>query len=773
VQELSPYTIERVGPAPPPDYRRRLVLADEHKLRGYWLVVLKHLRLIGGLFLAITALAAVWVVTATRQYTAKATVLIEPKLPEVLDIHQLLSENSGGEERDYYRTQYDILASRSLAAEVIKALGPSFTQTLAAPPPGFLGQGYAWVRGHLPAGAHPEDSEILGVRSDLIDAYLSHLSIRPEIGTRLVVVSFTCTSPGLAAKVTDAHVDAYIRRGVELHMQQSKAAREFLEQKVSELRDRVESSEAALNAYRRDRGIVAFSLQDKGATLMQQLKELSTDLTKATTDRITLEAHQQLIRHGEYEALPEVISDPLIQNLKETVGQLAAQYASLSNRYNPGYHPLDDLRAKYLESQARLNREIRGVAEGVEANYRGAIAAESKIQAEIDRVKTDAGKLNDASLKDAILSRDYETNQTLYKDVLKRMDELGMSADLPTSNVSVVDYAETPRHPSSPRPLLTLALAGTSALILGLGLAFLLDSLDDRLRTPEEVEQFLQLPSLGVIPDLAKVWATGYGQPYGYGGGNGRTVRPAQNRAAAKDILISNSSPGTEVYRTVRSAVMFSRAGGAPRTILIASASPGEGKTLTSVNLAMAFSYVGPAILIDADMRRPRCHRVLGIVNRIGLSEVLVGQSTIKAAISATEHPRLSLLTAGSRSPNPGELLASPQMGEVLEQLKSDYTYIFIDSPPLMAVGDSLALATIADGVILVAGAHVSRSLVMMACNRLHDVGAKILGVVQNRVDPSDPFSSRSYRGYAQYYGNDENPLDEPDESDTVSTPGR
>ena len=579
----------------------------------------------------------------------------------------------------------------------------------------------------------------------MIQAYKGHLSIDPIKGTRLAKVSITSPDRLLSARVANAHVQTYIRLGMELHAQTGKTVEDFLQQKLADLKDRVESSEAALNKYRRDRGIVTLESADAKnpdrSPLVQRMSEINTDLTQAQNRRMILETEHQLIAQGTYDSLPEVIANPVIQNLKEETTQLYTEYASMSNRYNLGYHPLDDLKAKLDGVRQRLAAETAQVARSVEAQYNEALASEAKLAGELNDVKQQMLALNDASLQEAVLEREVEANRKLYASVVQRMDEIDVGAQTPNSNISIVDYALPPRAPSGPGPLQLLLFACAGGAVTGLALAFFLESLDDTLSAGDDVTRYLGLPNLGVVPDFHKL------NRHGYGYGPSRYMPPRkrleqlgadENNGASKELIVAGRTFSTtaEVYRSIRTAIMFSRAGGAPKSILVTSSTANEGKTLTTINIATAFAHTGNrTIVVDTDLRRSRVHEIFGIEPEQGVTEVLVRQYRLEEAIHSTKVPGLFVLCAGSLAPYPSELLASPEMRSMIQRLARTYDYVVLDSAPIMPVSDSVGLATMVDAVLIVAGADTARKLVRETCGRLAHVGAKILGVVLNRVE--------------------------------------
>jgi succinoglycan biosynthesis transport protein ExoP len=772
VKEPSTYVAQRVYPealpqhyAGPPQPEMFGGEQTGPDLRDYIRVLHRHVRLILSLFLGALLVTTLVVLTMTPIYTAKSTILIERQSPQVLNIQALVSETGNSDEHDYYKTQQQILKSRSLAAEVIRDTGldrnPDFTGKSGNR--GFFGAMLAQVKSTLDglyrgsADRGSASSEPFGVDPALIDEYLSLLTIKPEIGTKLFQVGFSLPNAALASRVANAHVHSYIQRGMEIHSQASEAARQFLEKKLVELKERVEKSEAALNDYRRERGIVSFTLDDKGTIMNQRLTQLNKALTKAETDRIEFQAQSQLIKQHDYAGLPAVVNSPLIQQLKAQRDVIAGQYASLAARFKPDYPPLMELKAKLDDTNAQIAGEIQHVVQGVEGNYQAALTREGDLRNQVEAEKTKALAMNDASLQDAVLAREVDANRELYKSVLERMKEIGVAGDVPTSNVSIIDRATPPEHPSSPEKLLDMAAASTVALFLGIAIAFLLDHLDDGLHNPEEAEIYLGLASLGTVPDFLTLENPEDAAVTALPVGSSPALLEESSDANGKEIVVQKNrfSAAGESYRAIRTAILLSRAAEPPKTILFASGTKSEGKTVTAVNIAMAFAQMGGRVLlIDGDLRRARCHEVLGVHNLIGLTEVLVGQKQASDVIRVLGANGLSFLSAGSVPPNPTELLASRRMQEVLAELTSKYDSVIIDSPPVMPVSDSVVLSRMVDGVVVVVGPRTPKQLVRHSCARLGQVGAKVLGVVLNRVNLRSPdyYHYHRYYAYEDYY---------------------
>ena len=714
-----------------------------------WLAVRRRLPLIATVVVSSLALTMAALFTMTPKYTATSTILIQPDIPQVLDVVQLLSSTTGDQDHDYYKTQYAMLQSPTLAAEVIRNLdlehSPLFASEHERP------NLWATTREMLShviwaikyPGVKPlaYDSSELGVKPEVLAAYLAMLKVTPTIGTRLVQVSFSSPDPAFASRIVNAHVDAYVQRGLELRHQAGQSAREFLAQQLDGIKQRVEHSEAALNTYRHSKGIVSFAVDDQSKIAEDRLAGLTQALTEAETSRIRFEAEMKQVHSGDFGSLPEVISNQMITMLRPQLDNLQAQYAAMQAQYRAKWPPLIQLRSRIEETRNRLTAEMGAVATSIEREYREAVAREQTAQALVDAEKERDLTLNDQALQDAVLAREVEANRALYENVLKRMQEMGVSEYAPVSNVTTLDRAVSPRVPSSPKTLRDLAISGLLALLVSAGLILVLDQFDTSFKSVEEVERSLRLPFLALIPDFSVML--------------GR--RAALGLLKNDRRLDAYASSREEAYRSLRSALLFSRAGGAPRSVLFTSAIPREGKTHTAINTAMAFSYTGgKTLLLDADLRAANCIEMLSRrvtsepADGVGLTEVLVGQCEADEAAQLLDD-RLFFISPGSPAPNPPELLISTRMRDLLTQLSDRYDHVFVDSAPVMAASDTIGVATMVDGVIMVIGPDTPKKAACQACDRLAQAGAKLLGFVYNRADLTDPGHREHYQ-YHQYF---------------------
>ena len=764
----SPYFIRRNQEivAEPFDSSMRRSFPDEEErtldLLLYWITLRKHRYLILAVTAALMVIVAIRVSLEVPQYTAQSTILIRADTPQLLENHSQVNDQTygSGDGSDFVKTQCEILRSRTLAANVVQNEGlandPAFTGRTSKPREhGTLTSAFRhWLAGVFgskaakPVPAKRQQDATAGV----VAGYLASFQIRPIPDTDMVNIIFTTTNAQLSARLANAHAHAYIREGIELHTQANAEAERFLREKLVELREKLEKSELALNNYRRDKGIVPglMSMDGKETVVIDRLSDLSKQLTNAQVARIGLEAEVEQIQKHQFGQVPQAPQDSGANAAGSLNGQLASalsDYAAMSKQFKPDYPPLAQLKARIDRLQQVDNEAAEKMARSVEASYGAAKIKEAGLQEELNRVRGEALGLNDASVEYAILQREVDTNRELYNSVLQRMKDVGLAAESQTSNTVVVDDAVAPGGPSSPHPVTAILQAMAFGLALAIGLAFLIEYQDKTLKTPDEIESYLRLPSLAAVPSFARAESKQFGNARI--NGNGIANLPAKNLEIAGSL--SRYSVIGEAYRALRTALMLSRAGSPPKSILITSSSNSEGKTVSAINTGVVFAHTGAKVLIvDADLRRPRCHKVLGIENRLGLTEVLAGTNKVDQLIRDTGIEGLWLLTAGTIPPNPSELVGSERMRETLASLVVDFDLVVVDSPPLIPVTDAMLLSTMVDGVVLVVNSKkTAKQLARAALTRLEFARAKLFGVLLNEVDVNSPH----YKYYSSYHG--------------------
>lgn len=725
--EESGVAERRRPPALPPE--AWLSNAGEPPLRHYWRTIQRRRWLIAGVFAAIVLGVTATVLPSPDIYTAGATLLIEPEAPRILEIPEVLSQSLGAD--SYYETQYEILRSRALAAAVLESHPP----TPAGPdePPSLLQRWRDRISGWLGPDEPLTDEERLAAR---IAGYQRALEIEPSRDTRLVYVRFSAEDRNYAARMANAHAEAYIAQGLGMRSQASREAKAFLLEQAVELRERVNEAQAKLASYSSEHGIV--SLQDRGSVEIERLAELSTELTQAESERIARETERRLLRERGPDSLPGVLQSPLVNTLKQDLARLEGEYASLASRYRPGFPDLVERKAQLDDARRRLDAEIQHIAGGVEAAYLAARDRESSLRARLASQKGTALRIKDASVEYAMLENELLISQKLYDEVRQRIKQTDVAGELRESNVFLLERAVPPVRPGGPSKAVLLAMGLVLALVGSIGIALIAEQLDGRVRTSEELERHLGLPALGSVPNLSRRGAAARVMSVRrLALRAGPEAEGVGDPAAHPPLLPAGAPPQTiEAYRRIRTNILLSQAEQPPRTILFTSAGPGEGKTTTVLNTARLFAQLGgPVLVIDADLRKPECHRMLGLPNGLGLTEILTGGALGSDSLHRIEGG-LSLLVSGKRPPNPTELVGSDLMRELLESACARFDYVLIDSPPLGAVSDSVLLARLVDGVVMVADQQrTQRAKLTAAHERLVYARAKVLGTVLNRAD--------------------------------------
>jgi len=486
--------------------------------------------------------------------------------------------------------------------------------------------------------------------------------------------------------------------------------------------------------------------------------------TRAQADLIQKESLYNQVRNGDLTSVPGILEHRLYEDLTVKLTDLRREYSELTATFTPEYPRVKRLQSQIDEIEQALQRERSAFAKRVADDYRAAANRELLLKEAVTQQTREFNQIAEKSIQYNILRREAETNKELYDGLLQRLKEASVSAGLRASNIRVVDEAEVPIVPAKPRKVFNLALALLAGLVLGIGMAFFQEYLDNTLKTPEDVQRFLGLPALGVIPAAN---SNGKGRlPYGYGYGYGnqpgsQKSLPEASGAEGEEkvgaklhpelIGALGNSPQMEAYRSLRTSVLLSTSGRPPRIILVTSGHPGEGKTTTVVNLAVALGQLGSRVLaVDSDMRRPRIGTLLKVpATPAGLSTFLTGQFDLDDVVTPTQIPNLFVVPCGPIPPNPAELLSSQSMRAFLEQAPQKFDYVVLDSPPVLHVADARILAAQVEAVILVAhGAVTPREAVKHAKQHLQQVNGNLIGLVLNNVD----FSSVGYDYYYRYY---------------------
>jgi capsular exopolysaccharide synthesis family protein len=591
----------------------------------------------------------------------------------------------------------------------------------------------------------------------LVSRYRGYLTIEPVKNTRLVDISFSTPNPRLSQQLANAHATSFIQMVLESHFNLTQEARDFLSKKLADLREKVVTAEKALNQFRQQHGVVSM---EKGENIvLDRLVDLNKQLTQTRSSRIQAESLHQMTRNKNTEYLAQVLSSPVVVQIKTSLATLETEKGRLLSIYTAEHPRLQELNQQIAEAKRTLAGEVANIVHGIESNYNAARGQEQALEAEAKKQQDAALDLKNIGVDYAVLNEGVVANRGLYESILKRMNDTNVANDLAASNIQVVQQAEQPTKPSSPNIPKILTVSVVLGLLLSLALAFFLEYMDATMNTPQQVWAAVSLATLGVVPrlELGTLRQSNHPPLSDHTQSNHQSLPNGADDRVGKEIVLARAqfSIVAESYRNIRTALLLSQAERPPKVMLVTSPCPGEGKTVTTVNLGMALAQSGKKVLvIDADLRKGRCHHLLHRRNQEGLANVLAGQVEVKQSIQATSVKDFYLLPRGALPPNPADLLMSQRMRDLLTELRTGFDVIVIDSPPIIAVSDAAVLATLCDGVMLVFdGQKTTTHSAKRALDVLDNVGARILGVILNGVDilhNPDYVDYRSY--YSSYY---------------------
>jgi polysaccharide biosynthesis transport protein len=719
---------------------------DEHHLMDYMRIVYKRRWVAIPAFVVVCLIGAYNSYRTTPIYEARTQLIIEKDVPKVGTLSTMFQEQDGWYNDDFYQTQYRILQSRSLArrtAEIMNlpahpALQRASEARASFSITGTLWGAASWVKRTVVG--EPEPPKAAAVPADsgdplapFVGTVLGSLTVAPVRNSRLVDLRFSSSDPQLAADLANAHAKAYIQQNLEARFSVSRDATDWLNQQLAEQRKKVEESEAALQRYRETHDAIA--VEDRQNIVVQRLADLNAAATRAKTGRIEKEALYTQLRSLQgtdaIDAFPAVVANEYIQRLKGDLGDLQRQEALLAERYGERHPEMMKVRTAIQTTQAKFQLEVSKVVDSVRAEYQAALAQERSLVGALEGQKNEALGLNRKGIEYSVLSREAESNRQVYEALLQRTNETGISGELRSRNIRVIDEAQVPMAPYLPNRQRDLLMAALSGLILALGLVFGFEYLDNRIKSPQEMRAHLGLPFLGMVPRIDTSGPT----------------------------LLHEGVPAqfAEAIRAIRTNVLFSSADEGVRMVVVTSAGPGEGKSLFASNLSVSLAQAGQRVLhIDADMRRPRVQEIFEVTQEPGLSNLLVGDCKPSEAVRKTGVEHLCILPAGMIPPNPAELLGSKRCHEYLATLGEHFDWVVIDSPPVLAVADASIVANQATGVVFVVGAdQTSRNTARTAIEQLHGAQAHVIGAVLNRADiQRNPYYYSAYyrKEYSRYY---------------------
>ncbi len=699
-------------------------------LAAYWHILLKRRWTVFTVALALVTLVAMVSFKMKPIYKATARVQVEAETPMIQSINEVFQKTQADSE--FLQTQIQVVKSENLAWRTIEQLG--------------LAQ-------HLIAQEKLAKMEPDKRKVRLISAFKDDLKVELVPKTRMILVSYESPDPRLAAQVATTLVNNYIDYNFRQKYDATRQASGWMEQQLDELKARVEKSQQDLVAYERQNQIV--NTTEKQNVVGQVLADLSRDLTVAESDRLQKEAiYREVMANPSHMA--SLAHNDLLQKLEEKSADLRGQYAEVLAQYGPKFPKAQRLQEQIRENQAQIEREQHRVMERIRKDYRTAVNRERLATAAVVAQKQEVGKLNQLLVQHNILQRDFDSNQQLYQSLLQRLKDATVSAGLRSANIHMVDSALPPTSPVRPKKLLNIAIGFLAGVILGMIGAFAQEGLDHSIKSAEEVEVLLATPALAIIP-LDRSGMVAHRSLLARVSSSGKRETRTSSDSVALTISTKPQSVLAEAYRSLRTAILLSVAPNAPKMLLITSPHAGEGKTATALNLAQTMAQrKGPVLIMDCDLRKGSIAKLLGISYEKGVSTVLTGGDSIENALQQCAlQPNLWVLPSGPVPPNPAELLSSDTMATLCTELASRFEHIIIDSPPVLAVTDATILSSLAGGVVLVVESGATpRGALLRTRNVLENAGARILGVVMNKLDLRQQgyYGNYGHYSYNHYY---------------------
>ena len=722
------------------------------------------------------ALAVVLWLFSQKEFSSTATIEINKESGNGLGMVDLsgIASGLGGDEANMdLLTQQAVIMSENTALHVVERLKLDEAPPYAIPPNTGGKESDLGRERRLPLEKAPLQ------RDRLLGMFKSRLRVSLIKGTRLIDVTYTDTDPGRSTAIANAVVDAYINEYTQARYEASSRASSWLANELSDLKDKVATSQAKVDQFQRDSGLTGVTLSssswkpgERGAVQpssenvpLERLLELNRDLTSAEVSRIAKEAIYRMAETQDPDVVlgigsSALMSGPgadsslahgnsdlvLLQQLRQQKAQIGIDLAASGVRYGAKNPAIIQLQNENTAIDTQIHAELDRIRARAKNDLDLARLAESGIRQQIAVQEQEVNKVTQKGDQLVLLQEEALSNKEIYQDLYSKLEEASVTAGMKASNVTLVNPARTPSLPSSPRGTLMLGLGGLLGLVFGLIGAFLWDYFDDSIKTPEQVEQITSIPLIGAIPDFSQKQSTA--EKYGL---TPSKVAVEQEAKSVSWLLRAPRSHISEAYRTLRTALLLSNFDNPPKVMLIMSGSPSEGKSTTCLNTAVAFAMRGDKVLyLDADLRRPRAHTTFNCSNDVGLSNCLIGVLNFQSALKA--HPEvetLFLLSSGPHPPNPSELLGSKRFAELLVELRQNFDYIFIDSPPVLLVTDAQLLSSLVDGYIMVLRTNkTTKRALQRALSLMKATGTSALGIVVNALSAN----SASYSSYG-YYG--------------------
>ena len=659
-----------------------------------------------------------------KLYTAQASIEVQSEdISSQFRLEQMQGLAGSEDTSEKLDTEIEILHSRTLAMETIKALhldtNPDFAPVV---------------------NGKPWDMSKPAIREMMIANFRGSIQIGRLGHTDIVQVFATSKNPELARLMVNTLIDRYIEHSFRENYAATAKISTWLDEKLNGLKTNLEKSQAHILDLQKDIGV--YGIDQSHSVLVANLEELNKQYADAEVDRLLKESRLQQIKSSSPDVIDAAVgaTDPALQAARQKLAQLNADYTSLMQTYGAAYPRAKVLKAQIQQVEREIQRSEKAQIARAEKEFEASRSNEGKLLAALNRQEQDAYSKGQKAVEYELARRNYETNRLLYDGLQQRLQEASIMSGLHSTAIHTVDSADTPPLPSRPRRNFNRAVGMAIGLALGIALALLLEAMDTNLKTMSEIEQALQLPLLAAIPAV-----------------DSEHLLPAKFKEHAITPGAAAWSKIAEAMRGMRTSILLSSPGAPPKVIMIVSTRPSEGKSSVACLTAITFALNGSKVLlIDADLRRPAIHLRFRLGKGLGLSSVLSGKSTLRESIKEwPELPNVHILASGPVPPLPSELLSSNQMEELLAQARSEYDFVILDTPPVLAVTDASVLGRLVDAAILIIRYNAAQKQVVRRCiDLLERSGTHLLGVAVNAVDFTAPEYSEYYgRKYYEYYG--------------------
>ncbi len=691
-----------------------------YAIRWRWLI---------GIFLLVGLLLGLaYSVIAPKMYQATARLELTTPTAKVLQDIEMVSSSS---DLRAILTAIERIKSRSIAQRVVTQLNLAQNDRFLKLDSG-LGISNVFQRAFGVGGTDLSSLSADEREALAVEKFSESIEPSSKRDTSIIDINVRFPDPQIAATIANATARAFIDQGIDIGSETSDLARNFITEQVGDVKSKLENSEKALLSYAKEQNITVTG--DDDSLVAKSIGTLNESLSEAIQERLKYSQKVEQIDAGKGGSLPEVIESDALNNLREKIANLKGEYREKLATFKPAFPVMQNLAAQIGEMERQLDAAIDGVGQSVRAQYQAALTREADLKAKLNELEDEQREFQDKKVQYTILKREVDSYRSQYESLIGKLNEVGIGSNLQSRKAEIIEAAVAPIVPYAPRRSFSILVTMLLALVAAAGTIFLIELMNNKFMTPDQVETELNIPILGVIPYFK-----------------------SDNQAVGD--LESPTSAVSEAFRSLRTALSFSGSNGTPRTLAITSTEPSEGKSTVAQKLARDFAALGVrTLLVDCDMRRPNQHRLFGTDNTIGLSNLLTGTLDAKSAAKVfreTKYQGLRLMTAGTIPPNPVDLLVSSRMAKLVAALNDRFDLVIFDCPPVIGLSDAPVISRLAEGTIMVVSQNqVARKSAVHAAERIRRVNGQLAGAIFNKFDAgvTDGYSGYRYMSYDYYH---------------------